>query len=56
MHKVDPNRVAREHQSGFVAIIANECRQVHTRQRVRWRKIAIVSPKPQTTRRVIRGI
>ncbi len=57
MNSVDPNRVAPTHKSGFVAVVGkpNVGKSTLVNAYVD-AKVAIVSPKPQTTRRVIRGI
>ncbi len=57
MNSIDPNQVAPNHKSGFVAIIGKP--NVGKSTLVNYyvgEKVAIVSPKPQTTRRAIRGI
>lgn len=57
MNSTDPNRVAPAHKSGFVAVIGkpNVGKSTLVNAFV-GAAVSIVSPKPQTTRRVIRGI
>ncbi len=57
MNKSDPNRVAPIHKSGFVAVIGkpNVGKSTLVNAFV-GAAVSIVSSKPQTTRRVIRGI
>ncbi len=57
MNSSDPNRVAPIHKSGFVAVIGkpNVGKSTLVNAFV-GAPVSIVTPKPQTTRRVIRGI
>jgi len=57
MNKSDPNRVAPLHKAGFVAVIGKPNVGKSTLVNVFvGAPVSIVTPKPQTTRRVIRGI